>query len=116
MYLKPNASRSRLKEAEDARKNRTEIVKALSQGQVTRRDLMKMGLFTAAGLLVPIHGLNPFVSSAYAAIPTGASPSPLFGVQPFSHPMPRFDVLQRNPVSSLSPAPTAQSNQTQQAV
>jgi manganese oxidase len=116
MYLPWNASKSRLREAENARKNRAEIVKALSQGQVSRRDLVKWGLFTSAGLLAPIGGLNPFVSSAYADsnIPTGAPPSPLFGVQPFSQPMCRFDVLQRNPVSSLSPAPQAQSNQTQQ--
>jgi len=26
-----------------------------------------MGLITAGGLLAPIHGLNPFVNSAYAS-------------------------------------------------
>jgi len=41
-------------------------------------------------------------------------PSPLFGVQAFTQPMPRFDVLPRNPVSTLNPAPTAQANTTQQ--
>ena len=119
VYLPANASRARLKEAEEARNNRAEIVKALSWGQISRRDLIKWGLFTSAGLLAPIRGLNPFVASAYAdddGIPTGAPPSPLFGVQPFSQPMPRFDVLPRNPVSSLNPAPMAQSNQTQQAL
>src|SRR5689334_23597259 len=30
--------------------------------------------------------------------------------------MPRFDLFQRNPVSVLNPAPTAQANTTQQAV
>jgi FtsP/CotA-like multicopper oxidase with cupredoxin domain len=64
--------------------------------------------------------LNPFVQSAYADggsnIPTGAPPSPLFGVQAFTQPMPRFDVLPRNPLTSLNPAPQAESNQTQQAV
>jgi FtsP/CotA-like multicopper oxidase with cupredoxin domain len=115
-YLPWNASKRRLRDAEDARKNRAEIVKALSQGQVSRRDLIKMGLFTTAGLLAPIPGLNPFVgtSSADSSIPTGLAPSPLFGVQPFSTPMPRFDVLQRNSPATLSPAPQAQSNQTQQ--
>jgi len=34
----------------------------------------------------------------------------------FSQPMPRFDVLPRNPVSVLNPAPTAQANTTQQPV
>src|SRR6266496_1631551 len=100
MYLPWNASKARLKEAENARKNRVEIVKALSTGQVSRRDLIKWGLFTSAGLLAPIHGLNPFVSSAYATIPTGAPLSPLFGVQPFSQVMPRFDVLPRKPYTS----------------
>jgi manganese oxidase len=119
MYLKSSESKSRIKEAVDAQENRLEIVKALSQGQVSRRDLVKMGLFTAAGLLAPIHGLNPFVRSAYAAgtsIPTGAPPSPLFGVKAFTQPMARFDVFQRNPISSLTPPPTAQANQTLQAV
>ena len=114
-FLSERASRARLREAENARKNRWEILKAHSQGQVTRRDLIKMGLITGAGLLLPISGLSPFARSAYADnIPTGLPPSPLFGVQPFTQPMLRFDVLPRNPVSSLNPAPTAQSNQTQQ--
>ncbi len=115
-YLPWNASKDRLRDAENARKNRLEIVKALSHGQVSRRDLIKMGLFTSAGLLAPIRGLNPFVGTSLADtnIPTGMAPSPKFGVQPFSTPMPRFDVLQRNSPATLSPAPQAQSNQTQQ--
>src|SRR6266545_5353636 len=116
MYLS-GVSRARLKEAENARKNRAEIAKALSWAQVTRRDLIKMGLFTAGGLLLWKHGLNPFVRSAYAdsSIPTGLPRSPLFGVQAFTQPMPRFDVLPRNPEPGfLNPAPTAQANTTQQ--
>src|SRR5215813_10259187 len=113
IYLPLNASKARQREAEDARKNRVEIVKAWSQGQVSRRELFKWGLFTTAGLLAPIRGLNPFVGSAYGdSIPTGAPLSPLFGIQPFTQPMPRFDVLRRNPVSSLNPFPSAKSNQT----
>ncbi|MFL5277983.1 MAG: multicopper oxidase family protein, partial [Myxococcales bacterium] len=83
-----------------------------------RRELVKWGLFTAAGAIAPIHGLSPFVSSARAdsSIPTGAPPSPLFGVLPFTTPMPRFDVLPRTAVSALSPAPTAEANTTQQPV
>src|SRR5450759_1011395 len=114
IFLPKDASKARLREAENARKNRMEIVKALSQGQVSRRELFKWGLFTGAGLLAPIQGLNPFVRSAYADgtfnIPTGASPSPLFGVQAFTQPMPRFDVLPRKAMSSLGlprrPSPT----------
>jgi len=76
-----------------------------------------MGLFTAAGAIVLKNGLSPFARSAYAddsSIPTGLPRSPLFGVQPFTQPMPRFDVLPRNSVSALSPAPTAYANTTQQ--
>src|SRR5882724_6839223 len=116
MYLKWTAPKNRLREAENARHERAEIVRALSHRQVSRRDLMKCGLFTAAGLLAPIRGLNPFVRSVYAddsGIPTGAPPSQLFGAKPFTQPMPRFDVLPRNPVATLNPAPQAESNTTQ---
>src|SRR5215471_8278852 len=92
-FLSEKVSKARLREAENARKNRAEIVKAYSQGKVSRRDLVKWGLITSGGLLAPIHGLNPFVNSAYSqsgpgavglanvgnGIPTGAPPSPLFG-------------------------------------
>jgi FtsP/CotA-like multicopper oxidase with cupredoxin domain len=131
-YLPKDASKARIREAENARKNRQEILAAYSQGKVTRRELVKWGLFTSAGALAPIAGLNPFVSSSSGQVitpdaggvvalnafgtVTGLPPSPLFGVAKFSTPMPRFDVLPRNPVSSLNPAPTASSNQTQQAV
>ena len=115
-FLPPKASKARLREAENARKNRLEIVKAHSQGQITRRDLMKWGLITAGGLLLPMSGLSPFARSTYGSIPTGAPRSPLFGVQAFSAPMPRFDVLPRNPVSTLNPAPLAAANQTQRNV
>src|SRR5262249_10226560 len=117
VYLPSDASRARVREAEQARKNRAELVSAHSQGKVSRRDLVKWGLLTAGGFLAPIRGLSPFVGSAFGdSIPTGAPSSPLFGVQPFTQPMPRFDVLPRNPVSSLNPFPTVQANQTQRAV
>ncbi|HXD42641.1 MAG TPA: multicopper oxidase domain-containing protein [Ramlibacter sp.] len=119
LYLSNKSSAGRLSEAENARRNRLEIVKALADGQVTRRELIKWGIFTAGGMLAFKHGLNPFVSSAYAddsSIPTGFPPSPLFGAKPFTQAMPRFDVVARNPnpFSFLSPAPTAQANTTQQ--
>jgi FtsP/CotA-like multicopper oxidase with cupredoxin domain len=114
IYLPWNASLSRVRAAENARRNRAEIVSAYSQGKVTRRELMKWGLFTAAGALAPIGGLNPFVGSSFAesSIPTGAPRSPLFGAKPFSQPMCRFDVMDRLPVSALDPAPLARANQT----
>ena len=125
-FLSEKASKARIREAENARKNRAEILKAFSTGKVSRRELVKWGLITSGGLLAPIHGLNPFVNSAHASggvccggggIPTGAPPSPLFGVQPFSTPMPRFDLIHRgnNPMGGdFTPVPQAQSNQTQQ--
>src|ERR1700686_5082347 len=113
-FLPENASKARVREAENARNNRGEIVKAFSQGQVSRRDLVKMGLITSGGLLMPIHGLNPFIKSAFASIPTGAPRSPLGGALPFTQAMPRFDVLPRLPLSALTPTPTAQANVTQQ--
>src|SRR2546425_6305171 len=58
MYLPGRASRARVREAENARRNRAEILKAWSQGQVSRRDLIKMGLFTTAGTLVLQNGLR----------------------------------------------------------
>ena len=126
LYLGEKASRARLREATRARENRREIVKALSQGQVSRRELLKWGLFTSAGLLAPIGGLNPFVSSAYATsgsdIPTGIPPSPLGDVQAFTQPMLRFDVLPRRPFvfgrpgvpGTLTPNPTEEANTTKQ--
>ncbi len=97
-FLPKKTSRARLREAENARRNRWEILKALADGQVTRRELIKWGIFTGFGALAWKHGLNPFVGSAWAdSIPTGLPTSPLFGVQAFTQPMPRFDVLARNP-------------------
>jgi FtsP/CotA-like multicopper oxidase with cupredoxin domain len=116
IYLPWNTSKTRVKEAEEGRKNRVEIVRALSWGQISRRDLIKWGLFTTAGALAPIKGLSPFVQSAYGEVPTGAPSSPgLVGLE-FTQPMLRLEVLPRNPVSSLSPAPMAMSNQTLQPV
>lgn len=113
IYLPQDASRARFRDAEEARKNRTEIVRELSWGRVSRRDLVKWGLFSTAGMLAPIGGLNPFVSSVGAeSIPTGAPRSPLFGCQPFTQPMSRFDVLPRTAVSCLTPPPMAEANQT----
>src|SRR6476620_5763748 len=107
-WLSENSDRRRIRDAENARRNRAEINKALSHGQVSRRDLVKWGLFTSAGILAPIGGLSPFVRPMNAqttisfgtrgggsGIPTGLPSSPLFGVLPFTQPMPRFDVLDR---------------------
>jgi hypothetical protein len=99
MFLPKNASRIRQREAQNARNNRAEIVKALSLGQVTRRDLVKWGAFTATGALAWKHGLNPFVKSAFADVPTGTPRSPLFGAQKFTVPMPRLATQQPIPLT-----------------
>ena len=115
MWLHKKSLPSRLRAAENARRNRQEILKAWSQGQISRRDLLKWGIFSMGGVLVAKSGLSPFVGSARADnIPTGLPPSPLFGVKDFSTPMPRFDLLPRQAVSVLNPAPMASANQTQQ--
>jgi manganese oxidase len=115
IFLTSKTSKRRLQEAQNAQRNRREILKALADGQVTRRELIKWGLFTGAGVIAMKNGLSPFVGSAYAdSVPTGLPPSPLFGVRDFSTPMPRFDVLPRRAVSSLTPLPTKEANTTQQ--
>ena len=117
MYIHEQESRRRQKEAESARENRAEIVRALSHGQVTRRELVRWGGFTAAGLLAAKNGLSPFARSAFAAVPTGVPRSPLFGAQKFTQPLHRLDVqapvsLTRNELGhaafpSDSPEPAA---------
>lgn len=100
MYLPENASKRRRLEAQNARNNRAEIVRALSHGQITRRDLFKWGIFTATGLLVAKNGLSPFARSAYADdIPTGTPSTPLFGVQKFSQPLPRLNLQTPQPLT-----------------
>jgi FtsP/CotA-like multicopper oxidase with cupredoxin domain len=91
MYLSKGASRARLREAENARRNRAEIVKALSAGQISKRDLFRWGLFTAAGVLAEKHGLSPFARSAFGAVPTGTPASPLFGAHKFKYPLQRLE-------------------------
>jgi FtsP/CotA-like multicopper oxidase with cupredoxin domain len=115
-------------EGEQAQRERLNLERHLSRGQATRRDLIRWGLFTTAGVVAPLGGMSALVRNSFAGgpgpgggggstgVPTGLPPSPTFGVAPFSQPMPRFDVLPRDPVSSLSPAPTAEANQTQQPV
>jgi FtsP/CotA-like multicopper oxidase with cupredoxin domain len=114
MWLPKKPSIRLLREAENARRNRLEIVKARSIGQISRRDLLKWGLISAGGALAWKQGLNPFVRSAYASIPTGFPRSPLFGVQAFTQPMPRFDLLPRLSPAVLNPIPTKEANTTQQ--
>jgi FtsP/CotA-like multicopper oxidase with cupredoxin domain len=104
MYISTKASRARQREAQNARDNRAEIVRALSVGEITRRDLYKWGIFTVTGALALKNGLSPFARSAFAAVPTGTPRSPLFGVQKFTQPMPRLAV--QTPVPMVRDAAT----------
>src|SRR5215813_10424552 len=96
IYLSNRASRARQREAENARKNRREILKALSVGQITRRDLYKWGIFTATGALALKHGLSPFAPRAYAQVPTGTPRSPLGTARKFTVALPRLAL--QNPI------------------
>jgi manganese oxidase len=141
LWVREGADRGRWRDAQRARLNRREIQHSLSSGEVSKRDLIKWGLFTTAGLIAPIGGLSPFVRAASAqtfstgasgtGVPTGLPASPTFGVAPFSSPLYRFDILPQYYVpgsqaaahtvpsipqstTALSPTPTAEANTTQQ--
>jgi FtsP/CotA-like multicopper oxidase with cupredoxin domain len=77
-------------------------VTALSLGQVSRRDLVKWGIFTGGGLLAVKNGLSIYAPSAYGSVPTGTPPSPRFGAAKFSQPLSR---LINQPRIALSPLP-----------
>jgi FtsP/CotA-like multicopper oxidase with cupredoxin domain len=98
-FITSKASRIRQREAQNARDNRAEIRKALTNGQISRRDLYKWGLVSAGGLLAMKNGLNPMVRSAFAAVPTGTPRSPLFGARAFKFPMVRLDLQKPTPMS-----------------
>lgn len=104
MYLPFKTDKARLREAERARENRREIVKALSVGQISRRDLFRWGIFTTSGLLLCKNGLSPFASSAYAQVPTGTPRSPLFGVKKFSERMQRLQHILPTPMMKTTVA------------
>ena len=102
MYISEKASRTRQREAQKARDNRAEIVRALSQGQISRRDLVKWGVFTATGALALKNGLSPFARSAFADVPTGTPRSPLFGAAKFTQRMSRLQLQAPVPLTRLA--------------
>ena len=101
MYLPSKASKRRIKEAENARNNRWEIVQALSHGQINRRDLIKWGLFTSAGLLLCKNGLSPYAKSAFAQVPIGVPRSPVGSALPFTQPLNRLNYVPPTPLTKL---------------
>src|SRR6516164_9840375 len=103
-------SRRRYKEMLEAAKNRRELIAA---GLTSRRDLFKMGLLTAGGMLVAKTGLS---SRAYGqtvnggtnqmCLPNNQPASP--PTTPFIEPLPIMPIAQR--VQSLTPTPTENPN------
>ncbi len=103
-FLTEKASRIRQREAQRARDNRAEIVRALSHGQITRRDLYKWGVFTVTGALALKNGLSPFAPSAFAdsGVPTGTPRSPLFGAAKFTQVMQRLQLQTPIPLDQVA--------------
>jgi len=99
-FISSKASKARQREAQNAMRNREEVIKARSLGQMSRRDFVKAGVFTTGGLLVPISGLSPFARSAYASVPTGAPRSPLPYDRPFQATLLRCHNLTPHPLTS----------------
>src|SRR5262249_28528096 len=113
-------SRRRFKEMCDAAKNRRELIAA---GLTSRRDLFKMGLLTAGGMLVAKSGLSARAQNTQTnqirsggdtnspgtnqnCVPGNQTASP--STRPFIDPLPIMPLAQR--VSSLSPTPTLNPN------
>ena len=92
VYLPTDASKARQREAQNARNNRAEIVKALSVGEITKRDLLRAGIYTAGGTLALKSGLSPYATSAFGQVVTGVPRSPLNGAQKFTTPFARTRV------------------------
>ena len=99
-------SRKRYKEMLNAAKNRRELIAA---GLTSRRDLMKLGLLTAGGMLVAKSGLSARAygqqsGSNQVCLPGNQAASPT--TRAFVDPLPIMPVSATVPLSSLSPAPT----------
>src|ERR1700756_1851021 len=113
-------SRARFKQMCDAAKNRRELIAA---GLTSRRDLFKMGLLTAGGMLVAKSGLSARAQGVTTNQPasSGQNTSPgtnqtcVPGTQPpspppraFISPLPILPLAKT--VSALSPTPTENPN------
>jgi hypothetical protein len=93
----------------NAAKNRRELIAA----QLSRRELIRMGLITSAGFLAPIKGLSaqqqpaqpPTGSNAVCVAENEAASPP---TRAFVEPLQILPIFQ--PVPSLDPAPTVEPN------
>src|SRR5437899_800728 len=100
--LGEKVSRAQWKEMLTAMKNRQEIIAA----GLTRRDLLKMGLLTSAGMLVAKSGLSARVpDQCFFNCNQCASPA----TTPWVQPLPIMPIKQRV-TSALNPAPTIAPN------
>src|SRR5688572_22217949 len=97
------------KEKQQAAKNRREIIAA----GLSRREMLKMGLLTSAGLLVPMSGLSVRARTSAGHLFDGGSSGSGSGpssppTAPFVQAFTRLTVKQ--PVAALNPLPTALPN------
>jgi len=88
--------------AEIARKNRQDILEA----GVSRRELIRLGLLTGSGCLIPVRGLSARASCEAGACQLGCSPP----TDPFVDPLPIPAVLPERPLTDpgFRIAPAAQ--------
>src|SRR5690348_18447920 len=108
--LGEKVSRARHREMEIAAKNRRELIAA---GLTSRRDLLKMGLLTASGMLVAKSGLSSraWAQTFQQGVPNicagaGLPASPI--TTPFIDPLPIMPIAQT--VAALTPAHTKSPN------
>jgi hypothetical protein len=97
-------SKSRFREMLNAAKNRRELIAA---GLTSRRDLFKMGLLTAGGMLVAKSGLSARAQSVnggtnQSCVPINQPASP--STRSFIEPLPIMPLAQT--VKLLTPTPT----------
>ena len=112
MYLNSRGervSRAQWKEMYAAFRNRQELIQA---GLTSRRDLFKLGLLTAGGMLIPKRGLSSWNGGGdcrYGNTGCGNCASP--PTTPWTMAMPISPIRQAIPLSSLTgPAPTINPN------
>src|SRR6185436_11849715 len=97
-------NRKKEKDRQTAANNRAELIAA----GFKRRDLLKMGLLTSAGMLIPKKGLSAHPLNTSGSFYDDEPNSP--PTTPFQENMPRLTVKQPIPLASLNPQPTAAPN------
>ena len=100
-------NRRKEKEKQTASDNRAELIAA----GFKRRDLLKMGLLTSAGMLIPKKGLSAHPLNTRGSFDDDEPNSP--DTTPWQDEMPRLPVLQPVPLASLNPAPQKMPNNLQ---